>query len=49
LQQARHRGATTLDGLGMLVYQGAVAFEMWTGHPAPVAVMHQALAAAFGE
>ncbi len=49
LQQARHRNATTLDGLGMLVYQGAVAFEMWTGHPAPVAVMHQALAAAFGE
>jgi len=48
LQESRHRGATTLDGLGMLVYQGAVAFEMWTGQPAPVAVMHRALAEAFG-
>jgi shikimate dehydrogenase len=47
LQQARARGAETLDGLGMLVYQGAIGFKMWTGQEAPVAVMHEALSAAF--
>lgn len=48
LKEAEARGATTLDGLGMLVHQGAIAFKMWTGHDAPLAVMHQALADAFG-
>lgn len=48
LRQAAARGAKTIDGLGMLVYQGAIAFEMWTGHDAPVDVMHKALAAEFG-
>jgi shikimate dehydrogenase len=31
LQQARQSGAKTIDGLGMLILQGALAFEMWTG------------------
>ncbi len=48
LKEAEARGATTLDGLGMLVHQGAIAFKMWTGLDAPLAVMHQALADAFG-
>lgn len=48
LHQVAVRGATTLDGLGMLVYQGAIGFTMWTGLEAPVAVMHQALQAVFG-
>jgi shikimate dehydrogenase len=47
LQQARAAGATTLDGLGMLVYQGAIAFKMWTGHDAPVSAMRQALEEVF--
>jgi len=47
LRQAAACGARTIDGLGMLVYQGAIAFQMWTGHDAPVAVMHKALAAEF--
>lgn len=47
LHRAAERGATILDGLGMLVYQGAIAFKMWTGHEAPVEVMHTALAAEF--
>jgi shikimate dehydrogenase len=47
LQEARSRGAKTLDGLGMLVYQGAIGFKMWTGLEAPVAVMREALAQAF--
>ena len=48
LRTAEARGARTLDGLGMLVTQGAIAFEMWTGHEAPVAVMRQALEKVFG-
>ena len=47
LREAADRGATTLDGLGMLVYQGAIGFTMWTGLEAPVTVMHQALQAVF--
>lgn len=43
LRKARERGATTLDGLGMLVYQGAIAFKLWTGLDAPVEVMRRAL------
>lgn len=44
LKEAEIRGAQTLDGLGMLVYQGAIGFKMWTGQDAPVEVMHKALA-----
>ena len=47
LDAARERGAVTLDGLGMLVYQGAIAFKLWTGMDAPVDVMKKALAAEF--
>ena len=47
LQAARENGARTLDGLGMLVWQGAIAFKMWTGLDAPRAAMHAALADAF--
>ncbi len=48
LRQSAARGAKTLDGLGMLVYQGAIAFKMWTGQEASTEVMRQALAAEFG-
>lgn len=43
LRAARSRGAVTVDGTGMLVHQGAIAFEIWTGQPAPVEVMRRAL------
>ncbi len=43
LREAEARGARTLDGLGMLVYQGAIAFKMWTGFDANVSVMRAAL------
>lgn len=46
LRAARAAGARTLDGLPMLVYQGAEAFTLWTGQPAPVAVMLAAAEAA---
>ena len=46
LKAARSRGAKAVDGTGMLVHQGAIAFEIWTGRPAPVEVMRSALLAA---
>ncbi|MCC5953067.1 MAG: shikimate dehydrogenase [Acidimicrobiia bacterium] len=42
LTEARRAGVVAIDGLGMLVHQAAAAFELWTGRPAPVAVMRQA-------
>lgn len=41
LQRAREAGAKTIDGLGMLIHQGAFAFKRWTGQEAPVEVMRQ--------
>jgi shikimate dehydrogenase len=40
---ARAAGATVLDGLDVLVAQGAAAFELWTGLPAPLEVMRAAV------
>jgi len=48
LQAAEARGARTLDGLGMLVYQGAIGYRMWTGQEPPVGVMRAALEEVFG-
>jgi shikimate dehydrogenase len=39
---ARNRGLSTLDGLPMLVHQGARAFELFTGQQAPVDIMMEA-------
>jgi shikimate dehydrogenase len=39
LAAAAARGARTLNGLGMLIYQGAAAFERWTGRAAPIEIM----------
>jgi shikimate dehydrogenase len=44
LKGAKQQGAKVHEGLGMLVYQAAIAFEKWTGVPAPVSLMKQALA-----
>jgi shikimate dehydrogenase len=46
LGAARARGLAVLDGLSMLVYQGTIGFELWTGQPAPEQVMKDALRAA---
>jgi len=52
LQQARRAGATAIDGLGMLVRQGALAFDMWTALGIPIdeidAVMRTACQQALG-
>ena len=43
LQAAKAAGCRTANGLGMLLYQGAAALEIWTGRPAPAALMRAAL------
>lgn len=43
LRAARARGCPAGNGLGMLIHQGALAFERWTGNPAPVQAMREAL------
>lgn len=43
LNHAKAHGLMTLDGLSMLVYQGVIGFEIWTGKPAPEKVMKAAL------
>lgn len=40
---AKAAGCRAANGLGMLLYQGARALEIWSGKPAPVSVMRQAL------
>ena len=42
MQQATAAGATAIGGLGMLIYQGAAAFELWTEQTAPVEIMRAA-------
>ncbi|MGA2556079.1 MAG: shikimate dehydrogenase [Verrucomicrobiota bacterium] len=43
LRAAKNAGCQTANGLGMLLYQGAAALELWSGLPAPVAIMRAAL------
>lgn len=47
LQKAAADGAQGINGLGMLIWQGAIAFERWTGQMPPVDVMRRAVEAIF--
>ncbi|MGH2631792.1 MAG: shikimate dehydrogenase [Tepidiformaceae bacterium] len=49
LRDARSRGLPVLGGLPMLIYQGGLAFELWTGVPAPIEVMFEAARKALAE
>jgi len=49
LRDAEAAGAKAQDGETMLLHQGAAAFALWTGQPAPLEVMSQALADARAE
>ncbi|MEZ4338815.1 MAG: shikimate dehydrogenase [Sandaracinaceae bacterium] len=42
LRAARARGLRTIDGLGMLVWQAALAFERWLGAAPPIEAMREA-------
>ena len=48
LAAAKSRGATVANGVGMLLYQAAQQFTIWTGQPAPVEVMTQAVGLSLG-
>jgi len=48
VRDAEARGATVLDGLGMLVQQGVISVRHWTGVDADPAVMRRTLATIFG-
>lgn len=43
LKRATAQGAQVANGLGMLLYQGILALELWTGREAPVEIMRRAL------
>ncbi len=43
LKEAKRKKIKCANGLGMLVNQGAISFELWTGKKAPIAVMRKAL------
>ena len=43
IRSARELGCTTLDGLGMLVNQGVIAFKIWTGIEPDAQIMREAL------
>ncbi|MDJ0914872.1 MAG: shikimate dehydrogenase [Desulfobacterales bacterium] len=43
LNDAREKGCHTISGDVMFVHQGAIQFERWTGRPAPLDQMHQAV------
>lgn len=47
LIDAKRKGCRTVNGLGMLLWQGAIAFELWTGVAPPVEVMRKALLKGF--
>jgi shikimate dehydrogenase len=49
LREARAAGAVTVAGIDMLVWQGALAFEKWTGQKAPFALMKQVVLKGLGE
>jgi shikimate dehydrogenase len=45
LQEAKNKGAKVVNGSGMLLWQGVLAFELWTGIKPPVDVMREVLLA----
>jgi shikimate dehydrogenase len=45
MEAAAARGATTANGLGMLVHQAALSFRMWTGEDMPLDAVETALVA----
>ncbi|MFN3596478.1 MAG: shikimate dehydrogenase family protein, partial [Rubricoccaceae bacterium] len=49
LREAAARGATTIDGLPMLLGQAAAAYRLWTGRPMPLGPAREAALAALGD
>jgi shikimate dehydrogenase len=43
LKEAKDKGLKTVGGMGMLVHQGAISFQQWTGIQPPIEIMRKAL------
>jgi shikimate dehydrogenase len=43
IKDAKEKGLPAAGGLGMLLYQGAASWELWTGQEAPLNIMKEAL------
>jgi shikimate dehydrogenase len=43
LKMAKEVGCKTMNGLGMMLFQGAAAFKLWTGQDMPIEHMKQVL------
>lgn len=43
LRMAKEVGCKTMNGLGMMLFQGSAAFELWTGQPMPIEYMKETL------
>ena len=40
---AKKAGCKTMNGLGMMLFQGSASFELWTGEPMPIEYMKEIL------
>lgn len=49
LEMARKVGCKYMNGLGMMLFQGSAAFELWTGQPMPITYMKDVLDIKYGE
>lgn len=49
LEMAREVGCKYMNGLGMMLFQGSAAFELWTGQPMPIEYMKDVLNIKYGE
>lgn len=49
LEMAREVGCKYMNGLGMMLFQGSAAFELWTGQPMPIEYMKEVLDIKYGE
>ena len=49
LRIAKQVGCKNMNGFGMMLFQGAAAFKMWTGHDMPIEHMKEVLGIRYGE
>lgn len=49
LEMARSVGCKYMNGMGMMLFQGAAAFQLWTGQSMPIEYMKEALEIQYGE
>ena len=49
IEMAKEAGCKTMNGLGMMLFQGSAAFELWTGEPMPIEYMKETLGIDYDE